>query len=112
GVFVVLSAVVLAWFFHRETQERAPAAAPRRRGDEDERRILVVANETVAGTALRRAIQAAAEGRRAEVLVVCPALNSPLKHWLSDEDQARAVAQERLDGSLSELRRLGIDAHG
>ena len=112
GVFVVLSAVVLAWFFHREAQERQPAAAPRHRGEEDERRILVIANETVAGAALRKAIQAAAEGHRSEVLVVCPALNSPLKHWLSDEDKARAVAQERLHRSLTELRRVGIDAHG
>jgi hypothetical protein len=27
------------------------------------------------------------------VLVVCPALNSPLRHWVSDEDGAR----ERFD---------------
>jgi len=112
GVFVVLSAVVLAWFFRREARQRPPAAAPRHRGGDDERRILVVANETVAGIALRAEIQAAAEGFRTEVLVVCPALNSPLKHWTSDEDEARAAAQERLDRSLSELRRVGLSARG
>ena len=112
GVFVVISALVLAWFFRREVQERQPAAAPRHRGDENDRRILVVANETVAGGALRAAIQAAAEGYRSQVLVVCPALNSPLKHWFSDEDDARAVAQERLDRSLRELTRLGISVRG
>jgi hypothetical protein len=46
------------------------------------------------------------------VLVVCPALNSPLRHWVSDEDDARAVAQERLDRSLAELQRLGLSARG
>jgi hypothetical protein len=112
GVFVVLSAAALAWFFHREARERPPAAAPPHRGGEDERRILVAANETVAGAALREAIRSAAEGYRSEVLVVCPALNSPLRHWTSDEDEARAVAQERLDRSLQELARLGINARG
>ena len=112
GVFAVLSALVLARFFRREAEERQPAVAPRHRGDESERRILVVANETAAGEALRSAIQAAAEGYRSQVLVVCPALNSPLKHWFSDEDDARAVAQERLDRSLRELTRLGISSRG
>jgi hypothetical protein len=112
GVFVVLSIAVLIWFFRRETQEQPPASAPRHRGGEDERRILVVANETVAGAALRAEIGRAAEGYNAHVLVVCPALNSPLKHWTSDEDGARAVAQARLEGSLHELRHLGIDARG
>jgi hypothetical protein len=112
GVFVVLSLVVLGWFFHREARERPPAAAPRHRGAEHERRILVVANETVAGAALRAEIRRAAEGFTAHVLVVCPALNSPLRHWTSDEDEARAGAQDRLEGSLRELRNLGLDAHG
>jgi hypothetical protein len=49
---------------------------------------------------------------RAEVLVVTPALNSPLRHWTSDEDNARAAAQTRLDASLERLRSLGIDASG
>ena len=112
GVFIVLSLVVLAWFFRREVREQPPAAAPRRRGAEDERRILVIANETVAGAALREEVRDVAEGSRAHVLVVCPALNSPIRHWTSDEDGARATAQERLARSLRELNRVGIDARG
>jgi serine/threonine protein kinase len=46
------------------------------------------------------------------VLVVSPALNSPLKHWTSDEDQARATAEDRLRRSVAELERLGINARG
>ena len=111
GVFVVLTAAVAVWFFRREPREKAPVAVARR-GGEDERRVLVVANETVAGSALRETIQSAVEGTRASVLLVCPALNSPLRHWTSDEDQARLAAEERLGRSIAELDRLGISARG
>ena len=112
GVFVVLTLFVLWWFFRRETRELPPATAPRPRGDDGERRILVVANETVAGRKLREAIKSAAGDARANVLVVTPALNSPLRHWTSDEDGARAAAEDRLRLSVAELERLGISARG
>ena len=112
GVFVVVTAAVLLWVFRREVRERSPAAMHRNRSEEGERRILVVANETVAGGTLRDAIRSAAAGARANVLVVSPALNTPLKHWTSDEDQARAAAGERLGRSIRELERLGISARG
>jgi hypothetical protein len=112
GVFVVVTVAVLLWVFRREARERPVLAPSRNRSVEGERRILVVANETVAGGALRDAIKVAAEGARANVLVVSPALNTKLKHWTSDEDQARAAAEERLARSCRELERLGIDARG
>jgi hypothetical protein len=46
------------------------------------------------------------------ILVVCPALNSQVRHWASDEDAARAAAQERLDASLARLQSEGIQARG
>jgi len=46
------------------------------------------------------------------VLVICPALNSPLRHWASDEDGARADAQSRLEASLAKLKADGVDARG
>jgi len=61
---------------------------------------------------LRDCIREKTEGYRGEVLVVTPALNSPLKHWASDEDEARAAAQKRLDASLARLREAGIQARG
>jgi membrane protein implicated in regulation of membrane protease activity len=112
GVFVVLTVAVLLWFFRREVRERPAVAPSRNRSVEGERRILVVANETVAGGALRDAIATAAEGARANVLVVSPALNTPLRHWVSDEDEARQAAEERLARSIGELERLGISARG
>src|ERR671931_161546 len=39
-------------------------------------------------------------------------VHAPLKHWVSDEDDARAAAQKRLDASLARLREAGIDARG
>jgi hypothetical protein len=57
-------------------------------------------------------IREKAEGARSQVFVVSPALNSPLKHWVSDEDGARSAAQTRLDASLARLAEYGISARG
>jgi len=111
AVFVVLSVLVLVWFFRRETREQPPASAPRPHAG-DERRILVVANETVGGAELRDAIRAAAGDRRASVLVVSPALNTKIRHWASDEDGARAAAEQRLGRSVAALEELGFAAAG
>jgi hypothetical protein len=74
--------------------------------------VLVIANETVGGRALREMIRERTEGRRSRVRVVSPALNSPLKHWVSDSDEARAEAYRRLDASLVALGDDGIEADG
>jgi nucleotide-binding universal stress UspA family protein len=111
AVFVALTLVGLWWLLRRRPE--APVrTAPPRRGAEDERRILVIANETVGGETLREEIRRRAEGYGEQVLVVCPALNSPVRHWASDEDQARAAAQKRLEASLARLREAGIEARG
>jgi GABA permease len=111
AVFVVLSSGVLWWVLRRGQREvtvrQTPAASPA-----GEYRILVVANETVGGSALLTQIREHSRSAEARILVVCPALNSPLRHWASDEDGARAAAQERLDGSLSTMRAAGLDAAG
>jgi nucleotide-binding universal stress UspA family protein len=111
GVFVFLSAVVVAWWARARRVERPERTAPRPHA-EGERRILVVANETVGGHTLRSLILERSLDVREEVLVVTPALNSPLKHWVSDEDDARAAAQERLDESLARLAEAGVEARG
>jgi hypothetical protein len=76
-------------------------------------RFLVVANETVDGATLQEVVGSRAEGApRADVLVVAPALNSRLRYWLSDEDEARRSAGLRLAESLARLRAAGIEAAG
>ena len=47
-----------------------------------------------------------------QVLVVAPALNSRLRHWLSDEDEARRLAGERLDATVERLESRGVHAEG
>jgi hypothetical protein len=111
AVFVVLTLVGLWWLLRRRPQAPIQTAPPRR-GAEDERRILVIANETVGGETLREEIRRRAESYREQVLVVCPALNSPIRHWASDEDAARAAAQKRLAASLARLAEAGIQARG
>jgi GABA permease len=79
----------------------------------DTRRILVVANEIVEVMALHGATGLPlGNEQRAEVRVIAPALNSRLRHWLSDEDGARASAGLRLAGSLERLCAAGIVADG
>jgi hypothetical protein len=113
AVFVVLTVIGGFLLFRGQDLERGPQTEPARRHEsENERRILVVANETVLGRALRECIRTKSEGYDGKVLVVSPALNSPLRHWVSDEDGARVEAQHRLDTSLSALRSAGIDASG
>lgn len=111
-VFIGLTALVVwRWLLSRNDVPVARTALPRR-GAENERRILVIANETVGGSELLDVLRRKAEGVREEVLVVCPALNSVVRHWASDEDAARAAAQRRLDASLSLLARDGVEARG
>jgi hypothetical protein len=113
ATFVVLGPIVFYRYVKSEPKVREPAVWERHRASPDERkRILVVANETVAGRALRGVIVERASAHDAEVLVVCPALNSRLRHWTSDEDDARARAQERLDESLAALSAAGVEARG
>ena len=73
------------------------------------KRVLVVANETVEGDVLHEAIGATGA---AEVHVVAPALNSRLRYWLSDEDEANRTAENRLSACLERLRNAGFDARG
>jgi hypothetical protein len=98
-------------FVRSEPKTREPAIWERRRTD-TKRHILVVANETCAGRALLDEIRYRARGYDAEVLVVSPALSSPVRYWASDVDGARAAAQRRLEGSLSALESVGVRARG
>jgi len=111
GVFIALTAVVLGWWLRARRDERPQKTAPRPHAP-GERRILVIANETVGGNTLRSAILERSRDARQEVLVVTPALNSPIRHWTSDEDGARADAQQRLERSLAQLATVGVEARG
>ena len=113
GLAVAIAVVALGlWWYLKALEESSEPQGSTHVSAPHERRILVIANETVAGTELREAIERAAESYEAHVLVVTPALNSKLRHWVSDEDKARADAQRRLADSLAGLAAAGIDARG
>jgi len=111
-VFLALTLAGVVYVVRASRTEPPRQAVPSRRGRANERRILVIANETVGGERLRDEIHSRSEGYDEHVLVVTPALNSHLRHWASDEDNARVEAQKRLDASLERLRSGGIDARG
>ena len=111
AVFVVLTVASAAWYLRRRGEPRPRSSFPPH-GAENERRILVIANETVGGEALRALIHERTEDVKEQVLVVTPALNSRLRHLASDDGEARAAAQARLRASLERLHEIGIDARG
>ena len=104
-------ALVTWWLMSRGTpEEPIPPVAPPHPADE--KRVLVIANETVHGPELLAELKKHARGRKTRVLVITPALNTKLKHWVSDEDGARAAAAERLQESLEAMRADGMKADG
>ena len=109
ATFLALTSAGAWWLLSRG--ERAQPDRVRSR-EHDVRRILVVANETVGGDVLRETIRERAEGVEEEVLVVAPTLTSRVRHWTSDQDSARAVAEQRLERSLAALREAGVTARG
>jgi len=111
AVFLVSAGIFAWWIIFRGRPEQPVVTAPPPHPP-GERRILVVANETVGGRALLSELRRRVEGKPTDVLVVCPALNSRLKHWTSDEDAARAAAQARLEASLAAMHAAAIEARG
>jgi hypothetical protein len=109
----VIVGVVIGLFVIERDEPAEKMLLGRSRPDDRTRRILVLANETLAGTALRGEIANRMAGGDAEVFVVCPALNvSKIKHWVSDEDGARREAQERLEAMISRLEHEGVQVRG
>jgi hypothetical protein len=109
AVLLVGVAALLVFASDRPTTaaaERAPAVA------DDVRHVLVVANETIGTKTLRQEVCARAAGCESEVLVVAPALNTPIRHWTDEEDAARAGARARLGEELAVLAGLGLRARG
>lgn len=77
------------------------------------RNVLLVINEVIEGAAIRSALVDHLAGQQVRMMVVAPALvDSPLAHEMGQIDGAIEPAQERLDRSLEELRRVGIEAIG
>jgi hypothetical protein len=111
AVFLALVGVG-TWAYVRMRGPAPPKEQIHPDGPPDERRVLVVANETVGGGELMDALGEIALAGKARFHVRAPALNSRLKTWTSDEDPARAAAQQRLAATLRRFREVGIEAEG
>ena len=111
AVFLVLTIAAVA-LLRGGTKAPPPSQHVDRAAVEDTRRILVVANETLTGRRLRDEIVRMSSGVAEDVLVVCPALNSHFRTWLSDEDGARDAAEVRLHSTLDELTAAGVRVRG
>lgn len=74
--------------------------------------VLVIANRTCPCPTLLDEVARRAGNPPVDVLVVAPALNSRLRHWLSDVDDAVARAHDRLELALADLRARGVTARG
>jgi hypothetical protein len=116
GALVAAAILVLAARARFDEPIEVAAAADRRF------HLLVVVTEPAAEPRVVEEIaSAAAHGTRAvdggpdrgpDVLVLAPALNPRLSHWLSDLRAARLAAQERLAVSLAALAAAHVEARG
>jgi nucleotide-binding universal stress UspA family protein len=108
----VIVGVVVGLFLLKRDEPSEKLLLGRQVPEDGRKRILVVANETLRGKALLAEIAHRASARGSAVRVVCPALNTKIKYWVSDEDEARQQAQERLDAVIAQLAREGVEAQG
>jgi hypothetical protein len=76
-----------------------------------ERHVLVLANETVGGSALMAALRGRSQAGPLRVTVIAP-VHRPRQGYVVYEDTRRASAGRRLDRTLARLREAGIAAHG
>ncbi len=100
-------------FAYRNSRGSIRGDVPLTRGGDGSYRLLVVANETVAGSALRDEIAERCDGRECQVLVVTPVMpGSRAAHWASDVDEAILLARQRMELSVLEIEQIGLKAKG
>src|ERR1700722_13716798 len=72
------------------------------------RRVLIVANQTATSSALITELQAQTKRGNVDFRLVVLALNSHLRHWLSDTDDAVSAARRRSEEALAVLKSHGL----
>jgi hypothetical protein len=114
AAFGVMLAGALVLLVRRRTARPQPlreaAAAPHVAGP-PAHRVLVVANESLAGTLLRRELMRRVE-LWPELHVVAPAQCSRTHYWASDWDREVREAHARLEATLEWAHRQGFAASG
>ncbi len=77
----------------------------------DAKRILVVANETVGGSALIDAVKRHADAGPVSVHVICPQ-NAPKHGYVIYDGTVREAAENRLELTIAQLKEIGVEATG
>jgi GABA permease len=72
------------------------------------RRVLIVANQTATSSALIDELHKQTKHGDVDFHLVVPALNSHLRHWLSDTDDAVSDARRRGEDALAVLKSHGL----
>jgi hypothetical protein len=114
GVAAAVAAVLgIAWWLKDEPVPGVADPPPRLASETPPgtHRVLVVANETVGGRTLQETLGRLAHPAT-EILVVAPALASPVRYWVSDVDGARAEAERRVQASVAQLEAAGFAVRG
>lgn len=111
-VWAVLTTAAALFYARRGKTGRRIRTAPAHVGPKDEHRILLLALEPLASDDVPGVVGRASAGSRVQVLVVCPASVSSVRHWASDIDGARARSQQTLDETLVRLGAGGVEARG
>jgi hypothetical protein len=75
------------------------------------KKILALTSEPIDAAALKSAV-GEGNAEAAEVLVIAPALNSKLRFWTSDTDEAIARADEVQEETVERLAEEDVDAAG
>lgn len=113
ATIVLATSTILAVFLVRSSRAAGSEASVRpaavRAGT---RGVLVVVDEGCSGAALAGPLAKELVARKAEVLVVAPALVSAVRYLDSDVDAGRTAAQARLEETVAALREAGLSAGG
>ncbi len=75
------------------------------------KKILALTSEPIDASALRSAV-GGETAEDAEVLVIAPTLNSKMRFWTSDTDEATGRADEVQQEAVERLTEEGVDAAG
>jgi GABA permease len=86
---------------NRHTRLRTVTPVPKRR-------VLIVANQTATSSALITELRIHAKRGPVDFHLVVPALNSHLRHWLSDIDDAVSAARRRGADAQAVLKSHGL----
>ena len=107
----VTAAVLTKLLLLRRGKKRSSPHAPPARPANARHRIVVVATtddiSPLADDVRERTVE-----HDSDVVLVCPALNSRLAHWVSDVDNAEQAARQRVADGMRALVQAGVDAVG